>query len=196
MPCGARLEVVQSTVLREGDVRVSDHVDIEVRVLPVLPPAQLDTLVREELVARGWETEPDGSLSKHFGDAVARMPAGSSTIRLAVEDERAVAISATTTSRITEGDEVARAAVEARAASDGDRKFELAKEAAEAELIKKNVDRLMGVYEELRGEIASAVNATTKRALEQRAREIGSIESSREGRGADGSYELTITVKT
>ena len=47
MPCGARLEVVEATVLGEGDVRVSDHVDVEIRILPVLPPPALDALIRE-----------------------------------------------------------------------------------------------------------------------------------------------------
>jgi hypothetical protein len=39
------------------------------------------------------------------------------------------------------------------------------------------------------------INATTKQALEQRAGELGSIESFAEGR-CDHGYEVTITVRT
>ena len=196
MPCGARLEVVQVAVEREGDVRVSDHVDVEIRVLPVLPAAQTGEIVREELIARGWERQLDGSLTKTFGDALATLPADSSTIRLAVVDQGSVKVSGGATGRIAEGDEAARAAVAVAAAQDGDARLAAAKAEAEKALVQANVERLLRVYDELRGELAEAVNATTKRALEQRAREIGAIESVREGRTSDGGYELAITVRT
>ncbi|MCX5748414.1 MAG: hypothetical protein NT062_38665, partial [Proteobacteria bacterium] len=129
-------------------------------------------------------------------DTLATLPAGSSTISITIEDRAQVRVTAEATGKIAEGDEAARRAIEDKAAAAGDRKLAAAQETRRRELVQENADRLLRAYEEVRGELAAAVNATTKRALEIRANELGAIESVREGRGTDGSYELTITVKT
>lgn len=196
MPCGARLEVVQSIVQREGDVSITDHVDHEVRILPVLAPERLDTIVREELEKRGWTRGEDGGLTKQFGEATATLPAGASTIRIEIEDRQKVAITAKETASITEGDEAARAAVAARAEAAGDRKLEDAKDAAKRALTTENAAKLLREYEGMREELTEVINVTTRRALELRAGEIGTIDGVREGRASDGSYELSITVRT
>jgi hypothetical protein len=170
MPCGAQVEIVHVAIQREADVEVTDHADLEIRVLPILPPEQTATIVREQLVGQGWEPQPDGSLTRQVGEAVATLPAGSSTIRIELSGERSVSASTSVTQRITAGDEGARAAVQERAEQDE-------------------------AWRQLREELDDAVNATTRRALEQRASELGSIESISEAEG-DNGYELTITVRT
>jgi hypothetical protein len=195
MPCGAQVEVVQVTVQHETDVEVTDHADLEIRVLPILPPHQTHTIVREELVARGWQEQPDGSLTKQVGEATATLPAGSSTIRIELSGERSVSASASTNQTITAGDEQARAAVQARVEADAARRLEAAADRARQELEQAGAPVLLEVWRQLREELDEAVNATTRRALEQRATELGSIESIAEAHGDDG-YELTITVRT
>lgn len=195
MPCGAQLEVVQATIQREGDVEITDHADLDVRVLPILPRERLDELLRDELVRRGWERAEDGTLTKRLGDTLATLPAGASTIRVTIADETSVSSQATIREGIAVGDEQARAAVHRKAEAEAERRLAVAADSARRELVANAADRLLRAWRELRAEVDEAVNATTKQALEQRAAELGSIASIEESRGASG-YEVTITVKT
>ena len=98
--------------------------------------------------------------------------------------------------RVNPDDAAARAAIEQRAQADAERKLADASDATKRELEERTAARLLEVWRELRAEVDDAVNVTTRRALEQRASELGSIESIEEGRDKDRGYELTITVRT
>jgi hypothetical protein len=196
MPCGAQLEVVQARVQREDDVEISDHADLEIRVLPILPRERIDQLVRDELERRGWTRGDDGTLTKQIGDTLATLPPGASSIRITISDETSVQVEANVRQSITAGDEEARAAVNARAEAEAARRLADATADARRALEADAADRLLTVWRELRAELDDVVNVTTRRALEQRATELGAIESIEEGRNKDGGYELTITVRT
>jgi hypothetical protein len=200
MPCGARLEIgwlpVRETVSKDDEVNVSDHIDVAVKLLPVLEPEALHEILREELERRGWTRQPDGSLTKPFGDALATLPAGSATVRLAVEDSAAVSATASATATVREEDLAAQAAVRTKAERDAETKLRHAANIARDQLVQKNLDRLLRVQEELHREVAEVANATMMRSLQRRAAELGTIESTQESRAEDGTYELTITVKT
>ena len=195
MPCGATLEVT-AIANREGDVEVTDHADLEIRVLPILPRERIDVIIRQHLREHGWEEQPDGSLHKQIGDAIAVLPPDGNTIRVTLSDETTVNVSARVRGRAQIGEEAAgQAAVEARAQQDADRKLAEASDEARRALEAKTADRLLKAWREVRAEVDEVINATTRQALEQRAAELGSIESIEEGRD-NGSYELTITVRT
>jgi len=200
MPCGARLEIgwipVRKRVQRDDEVHAADHLDVIVKLLPILEQDAQDEILREELEKRGWIRQPDGSLTKTFGDALATLPAGSGTIRLAVEDDASVSAEAEVSGTAREEDIAAQDAIGERAAAEAENKLARAKQDAMAGLVQKNLDRILRVEQDLRAEVAEVANVTTKRSLQRRAAELGAIESMREGRAADGSYELTITVKT
>jgi len=200
MPCGAVLEIgwipVRKTVARDDEVHASDHIEIQLRVLPILEQEEQHAIVRDELEQRGWVRQPDGSLTKTFGDALATLPPNSSRIRLEVELEQAVTASATASGTAREEDLAAQDKIAEQAAAAAEKKLERARQDARAALEQKNIDRLLRVQGELEAEVAQVVKATTKRALQQRASQLGSIDSMIEGKAADGSYELTITVKT
>lgn len=196
MPCGASLEVT-AIANREGDVEVSDHADLEIRVLPILPRERIDEIIRQHLREHGWEEQPDGSLHKQIGDAIAVLPPDSSTIRVTLSDETSVSVSAKARNLVAVGEEAqGQSAVEAKAAAEAERKLAAASEEAKRALEAKTADRLLKAWHEVRAEIDEVVNATTKQALQQRASELGSIESLEEGRDANGGYEVTITVRT
>jgi hypothetical protein len=196
MPCGARVEI-SATVAREADVLAGDHVDVALRMLPIVETARQHELLREELERRGWAREADGALTKVFGDAVATLPAGSATIRVEVSDARAVSVQVTERRRVAptqtkqgqrEVDEAAHTAAERALAE--------AEDDARDALVQRNIQRLQRVHDEVAREAGEVVNAATRHALEERATAIGAIESVQEGRGADGGYELTVTVRT
>ncbi len=195
MPCGVTVQVT-AVANREQDVDHTDHADIEIRVLPVLPRERTGEIVRDQLRARGWEDQPDGSLRKQIGDAVAVLPADSSTVRVTLSDGTTVTADAKVTDRVQEGAKAAaQTTVNARAAAEAERKLADRAELAKRDLEAKTAAKLLEVWQGVRGEIDEVINATTKQALQQRAGELGSIESVAEEHG-DHGYEVTITVRT
>jgi hypothetical protein len=200
MPCGASLEIgwipVRRTVDRDEDVEASDHVDIHVRLLPILEDKAQDAILEDELAKRGWTKEADGAMTKSFGGVVARLPAGGRTVRIEVKAETAITASATVEGRAKEEDLEAQEAIGRQAAAAAERKLKARREDALADLVRENIGRLEGVREEVEREVNEVTVAATRRSLVQRAAEIGSIESAVESRGAEGGYELRITVKT
>lgn len=200
MPCGARLEIgwipVRKTVQRDDEVHAGDHLDVQLRLLPILEQEAQDAILREELAQRGWDRQADGSLTKSFGDVLATLPTNSSTIRLTVDSKQAVKASGSAEGTAREEDIAAQDEIGKQAAVEAERELERVKQDALADLVQKNVDRLLRVEQAVRDEVAEVVKATTKRSLQRRAAELGAIESMHEGKAKDGSYELTITVKT
>lgn len=49
---------VRRTVARDEDVHAADHVEIAIRLLPVLEPGAQEAILREELELRGWVEQP------------------------------------------------------------------------------------------------------------------------------------------
>ena len=195
MPCGAQLEIT-ALAQREGDVEVKDHADLEIRVLPILPRERIDEIIRQHLLEEGWTKGDDGALTKQIGDVEATLPAGSSTIRITLSDERRVAVEAKVKGRINPGDEEAAARVDKAAQDKAQQRLADAQAQAQREMEEQVANELLGVWRELRAQLDEVVNVTTRQALEERASQLGAIESIEEGRDKDRGYELTITVRT
>jgi len=195
MPCGAQLEIT-ALAQREGDVEVKDHADLEIRVLPILPRERIDEIIRQHLLEQGWTKGDDGALTKEIGDVHAELPAGSSTIRITLSDEKRVSVEAKVRARVNANEEGAAARVDKAAQDKADEKLAAAQAAAKREMEEQVANELLGVWRELRAELDEVVNVTTRQALEERASQLGAIESIEEGRDKDRGYELTITVRT
>jgi hypothetical protein len=195
MPCGAQLEVVQASVQREDDIHVTDHADIEIRVLPILPRERIDEIVRQHLKEHGWAEQPDGSLEKEFGDTIAVLPPDSNTIRVTLSGDRSVQVTSNVKQNIQQGDEEARAGVQRKAEEQAARKLADASDEARREMEADIADRLLRAWREVKAEVDQAVNDTARQALQERASQLGHIESIEEGRGSNG-FEVTITVRT
>lgn len=195
MPCGATLQVT-AVANRQDDVDHTDHADIEIRVLPVLPRERTDVIIRQQLRDRGWVEQPDGSLHKEIGEAVAVLPADSNTVRVTLSDQTTVTVTSQAKGNVAVTNEAqGRAQVEQRAAQEAETKLAAAAAAARKALEAKTAETLLKVWHEVRAELAEVVNVTTKQALQERASELGSIDSVTEARG-DHGYEITITVRT
>ena len=195
MPCGAQLEIT-ALAQREGDVEVKDHADLEIRVLPILPRERIDEIIRQHLLEQGWTKGDDGGLTKQIGDVQATLPAGSSTIRITLSDEKRVSVEAKVKTRVAATEENAQAIVDKQAADKAAEKLAAAQDLARREMEEQVANQLLGVWRELRAELDEVVNVTTRQALEERASQLGAIESIEEGRDKDRGYELTITVRT
>ncbi len=199
MPCGASLEIgwipVRRTVNRKDDVHASDHVDIAIRLLPILEKEAQDHILVEELEQRGWTRQPDGSLTRTLGDVVATLPKGGNAIRIEISAERTVTASATVEGRAPEDDKARQDAIGNQAANKADRQLADKKAEAEAQMIRDNIRRLEQAHEELQAEIAEVATIVTRRSLRERAAQIGAIQSENETHGENG-LEVQIVVRT
>lgn len=198
MPCGMNLGLELEAlrrVYRTRDLRdtvhVEDEVHLDVAVLPVLPDAAMRAILREALREGGWRDGADGTLEKSFGATTATLSADGTRVTLRVRGSADVAASG-------------RAAVEGDGGEEGaDREAERrAREAMERRsaeerqrLAGENVKELARQEPALRGEVQAALNRTYRRALEDRAKQLGELESVREREGENGSYEVTVVVK-
>ena len=200
MPCGASLEIgwipVRRTVKKDDQVGESDHIEVAVKLLPILDKEVLDEVLRQVLEEHGWTKEADGSMTKVFGEAIATLAAGSDTVRLESEGSQAISATATVEQRVREEDADMQAEVGNRAERAAADKLAKARDAARAALVQKNIDQLTAVQEQLQQELADVTTVATRRALEKRASELGAITSLEERTGEGGGYELTIKVKT
>lgn len=188
MTCGASLEVT-AVVHREANVDVTDHADADVRVLPILPREQTDVIIRDHLRDRGWAEQPDGSLTKESDGAIAVLPPGTSTVRVTLSDKTTVRVEASSKGRTDQ------ATVTANATAKADAAIAAAQDKAKRQLEIETADRLLKVWKDVRAELDEVANTVTKQALQQRATELGTVESETEHRG-DNGYEITIRVRT
>ncbi|MBL8916630.1 MAG: hypothetical protein JNM17_38370 [Archangium sp.] len=200
MPCGALLELgwllVRKNVKKEDEVSESDHLEIDVRLLPILESDRLHEILREELAKRGWELQPDGSMQKPFGDGIATIEKDSSTIRLVVKEKQKVEAEAEATGRAKEEDKAAQQAVEDKAAAEAQQKLDTRKAIAKQEMIRKNLEKLEKVQEQLQKEVDDVSGATTKRSLLERAQQLGTVESVTERKVGSTNELIIVAVKT
>jgi FtsH ternary system-associated peptide len=184
---------VRKTVTVGDDVTSGDHIEIAVQLLPLLDPASLAELVRQSLEQQGWSRQPDGSMTKAFGETTATLAPDATNVRLAIETSTSVEAEATATKAAPK--EEAEAAAEAEARAKAEAKLEGARDAARGKLVRKNAEKILEAEPALRRDIDQAVNAATKAALKRRAASLGEIENIQETTDEDGRFGLTITVR-
>jgi len=169
MSRGYRIEWKQA----ERTVRASDELNIDVDLLDILPADEMHQLLQEELVQDGWRREDDALVCDLKG---ARVELREGRIDVHVDDD--VVVTATRASQ-AEAEDAARSAATH----------------AERALQQKVVKQLTQLDKDIRGVMQDALKRTYRRALEQRARALGDVESIEERVGEDGEVEVTIKVK-
>jgi len=200
MTCGMLLDLEWEALGRsvrtrdlEAAVHVEDRVVIAVRMLPVLQGDAMGATLREVLREQGWEAQPDGTMTRVFEGVTATLDAGATSVTVSrAADER---VSAKGSAVVQEGD----AADEARAKSVAQERAEKALEAkqaqARAKLEAENAAALTREEPAVRAALQEALNRVYRRALEERARQLGEVESIDERGDVRGGYEVTVVVK-
>lgn len=196
MACGLLIEAEWEGIGRrfrtrdvEGDVTHEDVVVLDVKLLPVLEDAALRGMLREALRAAGWADDGDGGLVHDADGVQARLDAAGGTVTLRASAAARVKARGSAVSDGTK--EEAEAAAEAAAAKE----LEAVKARAKEGLAAKTVAELVRAEPGVRATLQVALNRVYREALEVRARALGEVESVQERGDAQGSYEVTITVK-
>lgn len=204
MACGLNLELGWDgigRVVRSKDatdtVHVEDAIRLDVRLLPILPEDAMKALLREQLREKGWIDQPDGTLVRVLEDgAEATLEADASAVTVRVKSARTVqtTVQVTVTNKDKTDAQVEKEANAALAVAAADRLKGLSAQERER-MEREHVKTLTAREPEVRAELQEALNRTYRKALEQRAREIGEVESLKESGDARGSYEVTIVVR-
>ncbi|MFT3713003.1 MAG: hypothetical protein QM817_35570 [Archangium sp.] len=200
MPCGALLELgwinLLKTVKRSEDVDESDHAELDLRLLPVLEAKRLGEILREELEKRGWKKEEDGTLTKQIEQGTASLEVGSSTLKLVVGGKKSISAEASATGVVKETDADGQKAIEEKAGEKADLKLSLERRAAKDELMRENLEKLEKALGPLKREADEVTASTTKRALLERAQQLGAIESVTEKRSGSNVEVIIQVVKS
>lgn len=170
-------------------VSVEEEIHLAIRMLPLLEDAEMRQLLKHILKARGWTEAEDGSLSKDIDGALATLSADGKELRLRQAESAEVSTSATV--------RVDRSKSRAEESAKKLLKEQLGalKDKEEGRLRGEALRKLTALEPELRAELQRALNQTYRRALEEKARRMGELESLQERGDEGGSYEVTVVVK-
>ncbi len=157
-------------------IEAEDHLCMELEMLDILPPGEMVSMLREELKAEGWKERADGAVESTVGEARAVLEAEGDKVTVERREHNRVNV---------------------RGYNKGEVNTRLEKAAERAkDTAQKNVVRsLLKVEPEVRETIQRALQRVYVRALKQKAKSMGEVESVREQRGETGELELTIKVK-
>lgn len=196
MACGLLLEAEWDGIGRrfrtrdlEGEVTHEDVITLDVKLLPVLEEAAMRGMLREALRAAGWEEADDGALVHEAEGVVARLDPTGATVTLRASATTRVA--ARGTAAVTGTEEAAEKAAEEAART----ALEAARVRTRESLATQTLGDLVRQEPGVRATVQTALNRVYREALEVRARALGEVESVQERGDAQGSFEVTITVK-
>ncbi len=197
MTCGMQLvlewEPLTRTVRSDNltdTVHVEDRVEIAVRMLPLLAGDAMGATLREVLAAQGWEAQVDGTMTRVFGEVTASLDAGATTVTVRRAGEATVTASGS--AAVKDGDEK-KALAKANTAAE--KALEQERKRAGAKLEADNAAALTREEPAVRAALQEALNRVYRRALEERARQLGEVESVDERGDVRGGYEVTVVVK-
>jgi len=172
-------------------VSAQDEIRIDVKLLPVLPEEQMREILRRVLEANGWSKQEDGSLTKNIEGVVAQLgPDASRVVLRAVEKKTIIVTERRGFDKDTKDEEIDEQFE--KGLTD---QMERTKKAQEEALSRVAVARLLGAEPSLREQVQTALNKVYREALEQRAKQLGSVEWVKEQGDPGGNYEVTLVVK-
>lgn len=176
---------------RSQDVSAQDEIHIDVKLLPVLPEEQMRDILRRVLEADGWTKQEDGSLTKNIEGVVAQLEPDASRVVLRAVEKKTI----TVTERRGFDKDAKEEDIDQQLEKGLDDQLARATKAQEEALTRAAVAKLLGAEPSLREQIQTALNKVYREALEQRAKQLGSVEWVKEQGDPGGNYEVTLVVK-
>ncbi len=185
-----RITVKESQSLQ---LRGSDEISTTLEVLEILPCEQTAELLQQELKARGFEEQSDGTVSRTTGKVSVVVDPRTNEVVVKAVVEESVDVSS---SREIQGyDDVGPNVEELRREAQDRLKEELTKKAdTETERLTNAAGQhLEKKLAELQPELSEVVNKVTREALKIKAKQLGTVKEVHEDE-ATGSLSMTIEV--
>lgn len=174
-------------------LKAGDEIGTTLELLDILPPEDMATLLRQELKIRGFEEQPDGTLTRKDGTTTVVVDPCSGEVTVKAETEALVEHEAkrdaTGFNDVGPNENSLRDKVRDQLKQDLDKRFE--KE--QSNLQKKATDELEKKLQELQPEISEIVNKVTRDALKEKAQQLGTVKEISED-PESGSLTIKIEV--
>lgn len=195
MACNMDLQLTWESLRRirtvdvDKQVSTSHEVHIQIRVLSILDEPAMRALLRQVLKESGWTENQDGTLSQKIEGGVATLSPDATEVSLALQKSSLIRVSTKVEAKGRTSQE------ELQKAGRKNKDVQEASQKEEERLTKEATQELSALEPLLRSKIQAALNQTYKKALEQKAQQMGKLESLQEKQEADGSYEVAVVVK-
>jgi hypothetical protein len=198
MACDMELQVGWAALRRamrsidvEGQASTTHEIHLQIRVLPILDDAQMRLILKQVLKERGWKESSDGSLSQQIGEATATVSADGKEVSLSLQKTTKIIVKA----RVEVKPDSSESELQKAASSSAKEEISSRTAAAKKQQEEEALLQLTRLEPELRSQLQSALNQVYKRALEEKAAQLGNLESSLEKQDDNGSYEVTVVVR-
>jgi hypothetical protein len=167
-------------------VHLTDGVQTQLDLLPILTPERMGQILLQELAKRGFKVEGEKAVRQE-GDIQIEIDAKTATVSVRIQEERTVTASA---KESRSGDDKAK--VEAAARDAAKKSAEDAANKIEEEARRAMTERLEKSLRDLKGELDGVMNRVLGQALTERAGQLGEIV---EVSGDAQEGNLTIRVR-
>jgi len=157
-------------------VEHSDHVEIGLSLLDILPKDQMGAMLRDELERDGWTKQADGTLQTVLDGTTVILDKDGTSVRIEKTASKDVSVRSTN-------------------ADDADRQLTVAEERAKEQMGAELTKVLVKAEGDVRASVDKAVQKVYVEALKKKAASMGDITSIVEGQGENGALEVTIKVR-
>jgi hypothetical protein len=182
---------VKESVTRE--IKGADEISTKLELLDILPPEAMGGLLREELKARGFAEDPDGTMSRKDGDVTVTVDPCDGEVTVKSELGKQVTEKGQREGSAWNDAGPSRQTVEdntrQQLKKDLDKKIEKEQE----KLQKIATEKLEKELNDLQPELSEIVNKVTKEALKQKAAQMGTIQEISED-PQTGSMTIKVEV--
>lgn len=173
-------------------LRGSDEICSQMEILEVLPPEQMEQLLRGELKNRGYEEDGEMLVRREGGVSITINPkTGEVSVR--AESQEDVELEGEREDWAYDDMGPGRKSVERRLQENLRQDLERRADQQEGRLQQRATEELEGVVNELQGELEQVINRVTAEALKQKAAQLGEIKEITEDPEA-GSLTIKVEV--
>ena len=174
-------------------LKAGDEISTQLEILEVLPPEDMETLLKEELKKRGFEEQEDGTLVRKDGDVTVKVNPCSGEVSVKAETAETVnqeaRRDATGFNDVGPGEGSLRERVRDQLKQDLEKKFDQ----EQNRLQTKATEQLEKHLQEIQPEISEVVNQVTRDALKQKAQQMGTVKEIAED-AESGSLTIKVEV--
>lgn len=181
---------VKESVSRE--IKAGDEISTQLELLEILPPEAMGQLLRDELKARGFGENDDGTLSRKDGNITVTVDPCNGGVTVKAEAKEDVSVEGSRDASAWDDVGPGQQAVADRAREQLRKDLEKRIDREQERLQTQATDELEKHLHDLQPEIGEVVNKVTREALKQKAAQMGTITEIAED---DRTGSMTIKVE-
>jgi len=184
-----RIQVKESET---RNVKTDDEICTQLEILEILPPEDMEVLLKEELKKKGFTEQPDGSMVRNEEDGTTIVVEPCGEVRIKVEKTEQISKEADKEGRgwddMGPDQKSMRQTISEELKKKIDKQFEEDRKRMQEEVSKKLEQKI----QEIQPELGQVINQLTKEALKQKAHKMGTITEISENEAGDMTIKLEV----